>query len=40
MEKLFDTSGLIHDKAIKSLIKPLKNEKLARNGHLYCKRGR
>ena len=25
MEKLFDTSGLIHDKAIKSMIKPLKN---------------
>ena len=25
MEKLFDTSGSIHDKAIKSMIKPLKN---------------
>ena len=25
MEKLFDTSGLIHDKTIKSMIKPLKN---------------
>ena len=28
MEKLFNTSGLIHDKAIKSLIKPLKKAEI------------